>query len=117
MANCSSAVERSVPLRTDWMTPFLSPLLDDPYQAVRFIAYRSMRTLPGNEDFVYDFLAEPVERSDAARRALDRWRRQPPGAEAGTGSAVLIDRRGALVEEIYYPLLSRRDDRDVELHE
>ena len=102
---------------TDWMTPFLSPLLDDPYQAVRQIAYRSLRSLPGNEDFVYDFLAQPGERREAAGRALDRWRRLPPGAQAADGSAVLIDRRGALMEEIYYPLLSRRDDRDVELHE
>lgn len=31
---------------TAWMVPILTTLLDDPYEAVRFIAERSLRTLP-----------------------------------------------------------------------
>ena len=31
---------------TAWMPPFLAGLMDDPYEAVRFVASRSIRTLP-----------------------------------------------------------------------
>ena len=42
---------------TDWMAPYLSALLLDPYGAVRFIAARSLRTLPAHADLRYDFAA------------------------------------------------------------
>ena len=48
---------------TDWMAPYLAQLLDDPYDAVRFIAGRSLRTLPGFEAFEYDFVAGPTTRA------------------------------------------------------
>ena len=45
------------------MAPYLAQLLDDPYDAVRFIAIRSLKSLPG-------FAAAPLEvvATPAARR-------------------------------------------------
>ena len=101
---------------TGWMAPHLAPLLDDPYQAVRYIAARSLHSLPGFERFDYDFLAPQVERRLAVRAALERWRTLPP-LVLHEPEPVLLDRAGALCEDRFYPLLASRDERPVELHE
>lgn len=41
---------------TNWPAPFLAPLLNDSYAAVRYIAARSLKTLPGFADLKYDFV-------------------------------------------------------------
>jgi hypothetical protein len=103
--------------KSGWMAPYLAQLLDDPYEAVRLMAHRSLRTLPGYEDFDYDFLAPPAERAAARLRALEMWRRLPGKPEDDGAAAVLVDSHGTLREELFYPLLARRDERVVELHE
>lgn len=52
-----------------WQAQLLAELLDDPYAAVRFVAHRSLRTLPGFADFPFDFLSPPTQRQEAQRRA------------------------------------------------
>ena len=51
---------------TSWMAPSLSVLMNDPYEAVRFIAHRSLRSLPGFADFAFAFTG--------------RSQREPPGS-------------------------------------
>ena len=58
---------------TDWMLPHLAQLLDDPYDAVRFIAGRTLRTLPAFTTFQYDFAAAPEHRRDAQRRVMSTF--------------------------------------------
>jgi len=58
---------------TDWMTPLLGALLDDPYAAVRCLAERSLRTSPGLMPTDYDFVAEPDSRISAAEDVWRRW--------------------------------------------
>ena len=60
---------------TDWMAPHLAQLLDDPYDAVRFIAGRSLRTLPEFSSFDYDFAAPVDRRRDAQRRVMTTFSR------------------------------------------
>ena len=103
--------------KSGWMAPYLAQLLDDPYEAVRLMAHRSLRTLPGYEDFDYDFLAPPTERAAARLRALELWRHLPGKPDDDGAAAVLVDDRGVLREDLFYPLLARRDERVVELHE
>jgi hypothetical protein len=55
---------------TDWMLPHLAQLLDDPYDAVRYIAGRSLRTLPAFAAFDDDFAAPADRRRDAQRRVM-----------------------------------------------
>ena len=55
---------------TDWMLPHLAQLLDDPYDAIRFIAGRSLGTLPELGSFQYDFAASADQRRDAQRRVM-----------------------------------------------
>lgn len=59
-----------------WQPQLLVEALADPYAAVRFVAYRSLRSFPGFEDLSYDFIAEPRERERALLEARERVRRQ-----------------------------------------
>jgi hypothetical protein len=61
--------------KTDWMLPHLAQLLDDPYDAVRFIAGRTLRTLPEFRTFEYDFAGSTEHRRDAQRRVMSVFSR------------------------------------------
>ena len=101
---------------TDWLAPYLAQLLVDPYDAVRYIAYRSLRRLPGFSAFRYDFVGPPADRERARRNVLEQWRRA-----GGTGprarEAILIGRNGRLRQDLVAGLLRRRDDHRVRLQE
>ena len=58
---------------TSWMVPYLGELLDDPYDTVRFLAFRALRSLPGYGDLDYDFVGERPERVASAVEALRAW--------------------------------------------
>ncbi|HJZ88447.1 MAG TPA: multiheme c-type cytochrome [Polyangia bacterium] len=62
---------------SDWEAPLLAQRLDDPYAAVRYLAYRSLRRLPGFAAFSYDFVGAPAERAAARARALATVRAGP----------------------------------------
>jgi hypothetical protein len=54
----------------------LAPLLNDSYAAVRYIAGRSLRTLPGFADLKYDYVAEGPARSKASEEAAKKTPKQ-----------------------------------------
>lgn len=100
----------------DWMAPVLTQLLLDPYDAVRFIAGRTVKSLPGLEDVQYDSTAPPSQFSDEAKRVLKIWslqRRSPSGGR----SRVLLDDRGRFLDTEMSRLLRLRDRKNVELVE
>ena len=49
-----------------WLAPYLAELMDDPYPAVRYIAHRSLRTLPEFKTFAFDFSTDPSRRASVA---------------------------------------------------
>jgi hypothetical protein len=57
------------------MAPHLAQLLDDPYDAVRFVGARSLRTLPGFADFAYDLFSAPTDRRQAQLTTMRIWDR------------------------------------------
>ncbi len=65
---------------TDWMVPLLAPSLDDSYDAVRYIAGRSLRSLPGYDSFEYDFLLPPGERESKVNEVMNLWHGRGPVA-------------------------------------
>lgn len=93
---------------TDWMGPVLAPLLEDPYDAVRYGVGRAVRKLPGMEDFDYDYLAGPTALADAAARAS----RRPVTGDARYATG-LYSADGQLDYGLIQRLLQRRDDRPV----
>lgn len=98
-----------------WQAPFLAGLLEDPYAATRYVAYRALRELPGYSDFDYDFVESHTRQRPAVERALARWRlgRWPeaPAARA------FFDAQGRLRRDRVAALAARRDDRPVILSE
>jgi len=92
----------------DWMAPLLAPLLDDPISAVRIVAHRSLRSLPGYAQLEYAFDAPPPERAGAVERAEQAF---APSVERAAGDdAVLISPGGTCDQARLRSLLAARDD-------
>lgn len=99
---------------TDWMPAVLLLGLHDPYDAIRWIAAKSLRSLGGREHLEYDFLAPEAERFRTIVRELERIDtdvRLPPRPE------VLINPAGRFDFTRATELLQRRDDVPILLSE
>ncbi|MQA28976.1 MAG: ammonia-forming cytochrome c nitrite reductase subunit c552 [Luteitalea sp.] len=99
-----------------WMGPYLAELLNDRYDAVRSIAYRSLRTLPGFADFPYDFVAPPDQRLAAAVRALKIWQSEPR-RDRRADRELLFSSEDYVDMEAVGRLLRQRDNRQILLRE
>jgi len=100
---------------TYWMAPYLGILLEDPYDAVRFISHRSLRTLPHFHELDYDFLGPSNKLTDARRRVREMWV-ESVSNDAIPGEAILIDPERRLRNDTIKRMLERRDDRPIDLH-
>jgi hypothetical protein len=101
--------------RSDWLILYLATLLADPYDAVRYIAYRSLRTIPGCDKLNYDFLGPEPQRERAVRGASDLWRQH--GSRRTTGSQILISENREINLEVWTRLLEERNNQRVHLEE
>ena len=101
----------------NWQAPFLAQLLDDRYDAVRFIAHRSLKRLPGFDDFGYDFIGPPATRYAAKQRARRVWEQSQNGLKRPFARETLIDPAGRINDAEFQRLLKLRDDRPVEISE
>jgi len=99
-----------------WMAPFLAVLLDDPYDAVRYMAGRSLRSLPGFKNYPYDFLASRERRATARDGVLKVWGERSD-MRSKVGPALLMDPSGGLLVDELNRLLLQRDNRPVMLLE
>jgi hypothetical protein len=102
---------------TSWIAAYLAQVLNDPYAAVRFITYRSLRTLPGFGNFPYEFVGPPRERLAAELRGLDTWRRTRRLADTRTDAPLLFDREGNVRVDMVNRLKRERNNRRVFLRE
>ena len=101
---------------TSWMVPYLGELLGDPYDAVRFIAATSLRTVPGFETLPYDFMGERSERIEAAIDALGAWRNSTRSRER-RDPELLFGPDGTLDTAAMRRLFDQRDRRPLFLRE
>jgi hypothetical protein len=99
-----------------WLAPYLGQLLVDPYDVVRSVAHRSLRSLPGGYAAEYDYMQPAAARAHAPGTVRTAWTKAgvPP---AERHERVLLDPEGRLMEETYRRLLAARDDREVILAE
>jgi hypothetical protein len=102
---------------TGWMAPILAQLLDDPYEAIRLIAGRSLRQLPGFAGFRYDFLTSGAARAEAVSSAIDIWRGTRPARERRTDTELLFDAGGNVRLDLVNRLKQQRDNRRLSLRE
>ncbi len=102
---------------TAWLPPYLLQLmLDEPYDAVRYIAERSLRSLPGYEKLGYDFLAPREERLRRVQAGVGRFARLLAKGRARGRPETLVDAAG-FHEAEFQRLAAQRDDREVALRE
>lgn len=96
----------------DWQALYLGVLLGDPYDAVRHIAHRSLRRLPGFANHEYDFMASQQQLYRTGNTVVAQWLQQRPPT-ARVGDEILIDRLGKPRMDRLLELASQRDDRPV----
>ena len=101
---------------TTWMVAHLGEALGDPYDAVRFIAARSLRSLPGYANLEFDFTGPRQTRVDTAVRVLREWRASP-AARLRREPELLVDERGELRVDAMRRLFDARDRRPLFLRE
>jgi hypothetical protein len=99
-----------------WMAPFLTQLFEDPYDAVRLGAGRSIRSLPGFDTFQFDFVVPPAARRQAQLRSMANWdrTRQRPGRAA---PELLMTPNGDVDIPRVQALLKQRNNRPMLLRE
>ena len=102
---------------SDWLAPFVARLIDDPYGVVRYVAGRSLKSLPKFERFDFDFLAPPEELAAASKTVVRDWQRQQNKPPSRTGPQVLIGSDGKVAEPAVQWLLKYRDNRPVTIKE
>ena len=101
---------------TSWMVPHLADLLNDPYEAVRSIAYDSLRRIPGYVDVEYDYLGDQNQRVDMVVPVLQAWRSSTL-ARQRRDPQLLVDADGVLRVDVVRTLFDQRDQRTLFLRE
>ena len=99
-----------------WMVPHLAELLNDPYEAVRYIAYRSLRRLPGYAGFEYDYVAPQQDRIETVVPIIQAWQASE-NARTRREPELLVDPDGTLRTDLMRGLFDQRDNRRLFLRE
>jgi len=103
---------------TSWMPYVFSTLLQDPYDAVRFVAMRSLRSDPRWRIYTLDFTRSLEEQRLAVRSSVLRdWQERGLSATPAQRAAVLIGEDGKLEANRFRALYGRVDGRAVRLSE
>ena len=101
----------------DWLYPYLIYCLTDRYAAIRFDAWKSLRTLPGFENFSFDYTDSDEQLARAAAAALDHWSREVRTPSAKFPRETGLDAQGRPQREIFSRLRSERDETPIILAE
>jgi hypothetical protein len=99
---------------SDWMAPYLIIGLLDDYDAVRMIAMRTLRTLPGYEDIDIDELAEIRDRAEVVTRYIQQFNRD---LRLKPRSELLIGEDGKLDFDKASQMFNARDQTPIFLNE
>jgi len=101
----------------DWQAPFLAQALDDSYAAVRFVAEKSLRTLPDMSPQDYDFVGPPQHRAKVSRSLLNSWRHSAADEPAADRNARLLIRDGMIDLEQIASMVEQQDQQAVTIPE
>jgi hypothetical protein len=101
----------------DWLYPFLTYSLLDPYAAVRFDAWKSLQTLPGFGNFQFTYTADAKELGAAVRRSYQKWWDEKRPASPSFDPKTALDPEGRFQEDVFSRLRRERDDKPIVLAE
>lgn len=99
---------------TDWIEPYLLLGLNDPYDAIRLVAARSLKTLPNRIAAEIDPLAPPNERMQAFNDSINLIEKN---LRPKPRSSVLVDEQGRFSFPTLRNYLDRRNHRPIYLRE
>jgi predicted CXXCH cytochrome family protein len=103
---------------TEWLAGYLTLAMRDPYSAIRYVAARSLRSVPGFEELDYDYVAPEDQLWRSVRDIVEKWRRvRRPIADAEKRARLLLLPDGGLENEAVTSQLARRDNRSMEISE
>ncbi len=103
---------------TQWQLPYLISMLDDDYDAIRLIARKTMKTLPGWDDFQLDVVTstDSADRQKAALAAFDRWMKETATTRKDQPELLIKKTTGFEVNRLN-ELLRQRDNKPMQLSE
>ncbi|MFT7463393.1 MAG: hypothetical protein ACI9EF_001737 [Pseudohongiellaceae bacterium] len=100
-----------------WLAPYLLHLMKDPYDAVRYVAYHSLLTVPGFEDMEFDYVAKQAVRNASVKAALTIWNARAGSAAQAPIPALLLGADGLIDRAKFFEFASQRDERLVGIEE
>ena len=101
----------------EWFYPYLAFELNDPYPAVRYVAWKSLRSLPGFANYDYDFTVDDAQQKVAASMAYDKWWTQVRDSRHAYEWKTILQPSGRFRQSEYERLLRERDNRQLRLLE
>jgi len=101
----------------DWLYPYLIFTLTDSYAAVRFDAWKSLRTLPGFSDFSFTYTAPDHALEEAETAAYQKWRSEVRNPTAVYRPETAIDSKGRIRQDVLERLRRTRDEKPIFLAE
>lgn len=102
---------------TDWIPPILILNLNDEYAAVRYGAWKSLKTFSGFEDFEYDFTADGSVTAPATNDAFLYWWSHIRKPSDQFQPQVILHPDGSFIQQTQIRLLQERDQTPVFLAE
>ncbi len=101
----------------EWLYPFLTFELNDPYAAVRFAAWKSLQTLPGFSGYAFNYTSGDATQKEALSTAYRKWWFEVRKESTPHRAPTLLLPNGMFRQEIFDRLLDRRDNRKLLLAE
>ena len=98
-----------------WMVFFLTNLLFDDYDAIRYIALRSLRSMAGYEPLQYDHLRPKEERNRVMDEVMSTW--QSSTNPLPTSPHLLFTPQGGLRFDLFQQLMQQQDKRPIVITE
>ena len=103
---------------TDWMAPRLAHTLEDPYSAVRWVGWQSLKTLPDVPAFEYDFDGTASHRRAVVGQLVPADSKEPvPLKTTPARRELLIRPDGGIDRKMIEKLIRSRDKRRIEIYE
>ena len=101
----------------DWQAPLVAELLDDPYDAVRFITHRTLKRFSPFENYEYNFVGDAPALQQAQIDVREKWFAQPGRNQTHLTPDTLMAPDGTLLMDTLSDILSRRDDAQIDIAE
>ena len=108
----------------DWIAPHLATLLEDPYDVVRYVAGKSLRTVPGFEELDYDYMASRSKLVSAKDWTRSKFKEQisdksiaPGSIDSARAQNLLLFEDGFFNRLEVGKRLQLRDDKRVQIAE